>query len=212
MPRRPHVSVRRVPKTPAALAICDAVLDAAELILASGGIETFSTNAIADRAGVGVASLYRYFPNKESILASVAQRLGERDALAVMQVIDAEPAGHLGERARQLVDVMLARSQNQGLRRQLQREVPEGWTQLGGERMDEAMRASVARALGKRGDLRKGPPAVMAFVVTHAVEMVIESAVRGAPELLASTALRDELVALIVGYLQAPTEPGSRAG
>ncbi|WP_114206305.1 TetR/AcrR family transcriptional regulator [Acidisarcina polymorpha] len=33
-----------------------------------------NTNAVADRAGVGTGSLYQYFPNKESLLASLIER------------------------------------------------------------------------------------------------------------------------------------------
>lgn len=37
-----------------------------------------SVNAIAERAGVGIASLYRYFPNREAILAELGRNLHSR--------------------------------------------------------------------------------------------------------------------------------------
>ena len=51
----------------------DAILGAA-LELAGEGLDLATTNKIAKRAGVGVASLYRYFPDKESIFAEIARR------------------------------------------------------------------------------------------------------------------------------------------
>ena len=53
---------------PAAL---PAILEAAARILETGGATGLNTNAIAQRAGVSVGSLYQYFPNKEAILAEL---------------------------------------------------------------------------------------------------------------------------------------------
>lgn len=52
----------------------DALLDATLSLLAKNGMEGLTTYAIADEAGVPVASLYQYFPNKESVLYMVHQR------------------------------------------------------------------------------------------------------------------------------------------
>lgn len=48
-----------------------AILEAAARILERQGQDGLTTNAIAQRAGVSVGSLYQYFPNKEAILASL---------------------------------------------------------------------------------------------------------------------------------------------
>lgn len=52
----------------------EAILEAATRILEEQGIAGFNTNAIADRAGVGVASVYEYFPSKEAIAAELILR------------------------------------------------------------------------------------------------------------------------------------------
>ena len=51
-----------------------AVLDAAELVIAEVGVEAATTNAIAARAGSGMGSLYRFFPNKQAIVDALAER------------------------------------------------------------------------------------------------------------------------------------------
>ncbi|WP_454277896.1 TetR/AcrR family transcriptional regulator [Sphingomonas sanguinis] len=48
-------------------ATVDAIVEAAARILEAAGPSGYTTNAIAQRAGVSVGSLYQYFPNKDAI-------------------------------------------------------------------------------------------------------------------------------------------------
>lgn len=56
----------------------EAVLDAAEAVIAEVGVEAATTNAIAARAGAGMGSLYHFFSNKEAIVAALADRYAAR--------------------------------------------------------------------------------------------------------------------------------------
>lgn len=56
----------------------DALVEAATGLLAERGYARTTTNHIAERAGVNVASLYEYFPGKDALVAVVAERLVER--------------------------------------------------------------------------------------------------------------------------------------
>ena len=47
-------------------------LDAAAAILAEQGAEALNLRAIAEMAGIGLASIYHYFENKEALLVSLA--------------------------------------------------------------------------------------------------------------------------------------------
>jgi AcrR family transcriptional regulator len=49
----------------------EAIRQSAIQILEREGVRGLKTQAIAARAGVGIASLYRYFPNREAIVAEV---------------------------------------------------------------------------------------------------------------------------------------------
>jgi AcrR family transcriptional regulator len=50
------------------------VLDAADDVLVRDGAAAFTTNRIAQAAGVPVGSVYRYFPDKHSIVTALAVR------------------------------------------------------------------------------------------------------------------------------------------
>ena len=61
----------------------DALLEAAARILKKEGPTAFTTNRIAEVAGVGIGSLYQYFPNKLAILRDLQER-EQSDTLAVI--------------------------------------------------------------------------------------------------------------------------------
>lgn len=53
-------------------------MEACAGLLVERGYARTTTNHIAERAGVNVASLYEYFPGKDAVVAQVAARLVER--------------------------------------------------------------------------------------------------------------------------------------
>lgn len=68
------------------------LLDAAvELILEVGGEP--SRDAIASRAGVGIATLYRHFPDRQSLLHAVALHVLDRSIAAGEAALDAPTDG-----------------------------------------------------------------------------------------------------------------------
>jgi AcrR family transcriptional regulator len=52
----------------------DLILDVAAELFAEVGYESATTNAIAERAGISIGSLYRYFPDKDAILRALSNR------------------------------------------------------------------------------------------------------------------------------------------
>ena len=65
---------RRRPHQARAQFTYDSILQAAVQILERSGADALNTNAVAERAGVSIGTLYQYFPDKESILLAVARR------------------------------------------------------------------------------------------------------------------------------------------
>jgi AcrR family transcriptional regulator len=70
------------PKQARAIKTYEAILSAASELLVEVGLERISTNLIAERAGITVPALYRYFPNKYSVLNALGARLMDHQNLA----------------------------------------------------------------------------------------------------------------------------------
>jgi AcrR family transcriptional regulator len=69
-----QVTPRKEPRQARARMLVDAILTAAEQ-LSSAGVETWTTNHVAERAGVSIGSIYQYFPSKESLVSALYTRL-----------------------------------------------------------------------------------------------------------------------------------------
>ena len=76
MTERLPLDPRKRPRQRRAVATVDAICEAAARILEDHGADALNTNAVAERAGVSVGSLYQYFPGKEAILAELIARRG----------------------------------------------------------------------------------------------------------------------------------------
>jgi AcrR family transcriptional regulator len=66
--------VRRGPKQQRARQKVELILEAAARLLEQGRIETLTTNAIAETAGISIGTLYQYFNDKDAILNALADR------------------------------------------------------------------------------------------------------------------------------------------
>ena len=66
----------------------EAILAAAAELLVEVGVERISTNLIAERAGITVPALYRYFPNKYAVLNALGARLMDRQNAVFQQWFD----------------------------------------------------------------------------------------------------------------------------
>jgi len=69
---------RRTPRQARSRATWEAIVEAAAQILERNGPAGFNTNAVAERAGVSIGTLYQYFPDKAAILMAAAEREARR--------------------------------------------------------------------------------------------------------------------------------------
>lgn len=75
MSRKLPNTPRKLPRQDRARETVEAILTATAHILTETGYDTASTNRIAERAGIGIGSLYHYyFPNKEAIATAMRSR------------------------------------------------------------------------------------------------------------------------------------------
>jgi len=66
---------RRRPSEGPARRTVDRILESTASLLDDVGFDALTTNVIAERAGVNVASVYKYFPNKYAVLTALAERM-----------------------------------------------------------------------------------------------------------------------------------------
>src|SRR5256885_1206171 len=73
-PRQAPGIKRRIPRQARATETVALVLEATAQILEAGGLAAFTTNAVAERAGVSIGTLYQYFADKNAILLALARQ------------------------------------------------------------------------------------------------------------------------------------------
>lgn len=70
----PRLTPRKTPSQPRSAYTVEAILEGAAHILEASGLEGYTTNAIAARAGVSIGSLYQYFPTKDAVTVALIER------------------------------------------------------------------------------------------------------------------------------------------
>jgi AcrR family transcriptional regulator len=200
MPSNASFELRKRPKQARSRNTVDVVLEAATRILEEGGLAAFNTNAVAERAGIGVASLYDYFPHKNAILIEFARREISRHRAAVMQAIAVACECGVPQPERSVIRTLMDASET---RHAIRRIAAQVLAQAGLEHeLDQSLQQiSVLVAEKwpvlsphKRPDL---PPARL-FVLTRAISGVLSAAVRENAD-FERKALEDALVALAEG-------------
>jgi AcrR family transcriptional regulator len=194
---------RKRPEQDRSRATVEAVMDAAAHILIKHGYDAFTTNRVAEKAGVSIGSLYQYFPNKEALIGELMRRhlaVIEQGvelmaaqahtvplAVLVRAAVEQNIASHLAEPA---------------LHRVLSEEVPR-LGQLDWQRaFQQRVTARVREALdARRAELAVADLDLAVYVVTRTVEAVVHNAVGERPQDLKSGVLAEELTRLLVGYL-----------
>ena len=201
--RRPTVKPRKSPRQERARATVDAILQATAYILRTRGYEALTTNGIAEKAGVNIASLYQYFPNKEAVLAELLRRHAADGRAKALEVVRAGSGRSLATNVRRLVEGSLAEhSVDPDLHRILTTEAQR----LGLPRVDTESDAAIAEASARWVATTKRKNADLAlWIARTAVHALIHMAFIERPHDAKNPAvLTDELTRLITRYLRAP--------
>lgn len=198
---------RRIPRQARATETVAAILEAAAQILEAGGLSAFTTNAVAERAGVSVGTLYQYFGDKTAILLSLAQQEFERALENVDRALKAEAHPLVEGRVRAMVRAIIHAFHGRQRARKavLQAILAQG-------RVMELMAplaAFVARTSEQvgRGSQPVLPPLTpeQVFVLSRSMMGAIRAAVLEEQPFLGSRAFEDEVVRLVTAYLDAIT-------
>jgi AcrR family transcriptional regulator len=202
--KKRRLSPRKAPRQERSRATVEALLEAAADILGREGYAKLTTNRIADRAGVNIASLYQYFPGKEAIVAELRRRHGAEQRAALREVLAARTPGSFESTIRALVSIGVAgHAHAPRLHRVFTEEMPAL-----GYRDVEASDAPVFEAMRRfleEADVRDVDLAL--WVIATASGAVLHRAAIERPEDLSSGVIAEELVNLLCRYLLARARP-----
>lgn len=187
-------NIRQAPRQERSRASIDFILDAAAQVLERDGEAGFTTNAVAERAGVSIGTLYRYFPDKLAILKA----LGMRETVAFRKVVAKAMEGPVDglARDRAMIRAFLHAFQGRTQARRIammamlahadHRKLAEGFGPV---------ESSFVDAQGKPLSPIAG------FVLSRAVQGAMRAAVLEGADFLTSQEFEDELVKLSRAYL-----------
>jgi AcrR family transcriptional regulator len=200
MPEQMTDKMRKSPRQPRARATVDFILDAAAYILEERGFEGFTTNHIAERAGVNISSLYQYFPDKLAILEALQGRhiatadVGYEEGIARLRD---QP---LEEVVRTVSDRALEMHASNSAMQKLFLDTLPRRTRREHESFEADRLAKLAAILLPKSRASRHPDMMM-FIARHAFTSVVHAAVCDRPKWLTDPAFRDELVALLTRFL-----------
>ena len=200
-----ELALRRVPKQRRSREIVDAIVEAGRQLLAESGPEALTTNAVAERAGVSIGSLYRYFPHRAAVLAAIYDRDATREAadLAEEESWPLE-ALSLEDALAALVDFQLERHRRLlGMEEDFYRDHHGEFSLAGRLGADDVVARIRALLTSHASRLRVGDLDAAAFLVARGVSAIVRQTLAERPEQLDEPAFRRELVDLMVRYVVA---------
>ncbi|WP_234189345.1 TetR/AcrR family transcriptional regulator [Shinella sp. NM-101] len=117
------LAMRKEPRQSRSRVTVEAILDAGARILSDEGWAAFTTNRVAEVAGVSIGSLYQYFPDKLSLVDAIRSRhLG--DSMAVLRGAQADALSPSAFAVSVVRGMIAAHSRYPGLHRVLLDEAP----------------------------------------------------------------------------------------
>ena len=186
---------RRIPRQIRAEETVSAILEAAAQVLEAGGLEGFTTNAVAERAGVSIGTLYQYFADKQAILRAIAERELKATLAKVARAMSEGSEASPEARARAIVRAMVGAFH--GRQRARKAVVQAVFSEGGGAALQAPIAVFIAaHALDALSEQQT-------FVLSRALMGAIRAAVLEEKPFLRDPAFEDELVRLALAYLAA---------
>ncbi|WP_202033288.1 TetR/AcrR family transcriptional regulator [Nocardioides sp. WS12] len=197
--------MRKAPRQARSREMVERIITAGRAVLVKDGYDAFSTNRVATTAGISPGSLYQYFPDKTAILDVVIDRYWEQVAESVAASLS-DRIGGAGETAvRDTADALVAALEvDAELLRVVIEELPLTRNKARRSVLEKRVGDLAAFYFAARPESSRRPsPTVAAWVLVLSLETLATRWVLDQPANLARDELLDEMVALVMGYLQA---------
>ncbi len=184
-----------------------AIVKAAARILSDQGWAGFTTNKVADAAGVSIGSYYQYFPDKHSLIEAIRDAHLEDCRRVLKKAIQGEKP--LALFAEELVDDIIAiHSVNPGLHRVLLDEAPmsESFRDPSSAFETEYLGYFHAAVVKHRINKDGATDEMVGVILSDAIDGVVHNAARRGA--LQTAPIRNALTTMIVAYLSGPAAAG----
>jgi AcrR family transcriptional regulator len=185
---RIELRARRKPRQARSVAMNALILEAATRVLRRQGAAAFTTNRVAETAGISVGSLYQYYPNKAALLFRLQEAEMQETWRSIETILDDRSLAPRERLLRGVQRFFAAEAEELELNRSLQlaqvfyRETPEFRAQEA--RIVRRLEGFLAEALrGRR-------PADLAFEARLLAAVVAGAAERATREALAPADVR----------------------
>ncbi|MEQ5125410.1 TetR/AcrR family transcriptional regulator [Providencia alcalifaciens] len=198
-----HRVMRKSPKQQRSQVTVESIVEAGARVLAYRGWANFTTNEVAQTAGVSIGSLYQYFPNNLAIAEAIRKRHLDEILRALPDIEAHEGVVSLEQHISQLIDVLIMlHSTSQDLHRVLLHEVPLAPREFYDtfEREYHRRYEAIIRAAAPSDDTETDY-LVSARILADALEGIVHSASRRNE--LMSPIIKREMIRMIMSYLQA---------
>ncbi|MBW2388375.1 MAG: helix-turn-helix transcriptional regulator [Deltaproteobacteria bacterium] len=204
---RQPAAPRKLPQQERSRVLVACVREACLRILDEEGARALTTNRIAEVAGVGIGSIYQYFPNKEAVVAEVYEQVARSELSSMREWGERLDRLSLEAAIRLMIEKALER-ENRLLKldREFYRRYHRNFdlsTRWGQDAHDPGVAVDVLTRLleRERHKLRVTDLRLAAFLVARGMRAVIWLALEERPEYISNPAFTDELVDLSLGYL-----------
>lgn len=189
---------RKLPVQARSAQTVEAVLEAAARILETQGLAACTTNAVAERAGVSVGSLYQYFPNRDALTVALIERE------TAQLLADVERAGQ-GRTARGCIEGMVRAAVAHQMRRpELARLIDFEERRLPLGERNQRVADTIHTQLTGTLQMPDAPRLADRELVAHDLLAIVHGMVDAAGERgeLDAAALEQRVMLAVNGYLQ----------
>jgi AcrR family transcriptional regulator len=198
---KPTTTPRKRPKQERSQATVEAILTATTRILTEQGHAQFTTNRVAELAGVSIGSLYQYFPNKEALIVALAEHHTNAMGQLAKQHLEGLDDRSIMHILRQLIKAALAaHALNPRLHRVLNEQMPrsEAMRQSDDAQMEMMLRSFLAP---RSDQLQPKNLDLTVFILARTIKTLIHGALLDRPELLQNGELEQEIMTMLSAYL-----------
>ena len=194
---------RRLPRQQRAVHTVEAILEATERLAATHGFEALNTRLIAERAGVGIGSLYQYCPTYESILLALYERVSTEAAkqvrLSTIEVMDLTLGEALATANRRLLEIYTS---HQLVLIDLPMQVPQIEEVIRYTSLEVLNRGNIRLYLSHHPEFDLANTDKHVFFIETLIHAMMRRFVREAPEFISPEELVDQLRDSIMAYLE----------